>query len=207
MGTGNDGHGSLTHTFGFMTTSKSDPRARFSALYRSISDGIAAASQSVSSLDFDHEDGRKAVDHIVGKLDEMQKKFSSELEYLERNVEWNTFTIAFFGETNAGKSTIIESLRILFDEESRAKLLRENGHELAKYKQALESHVELVRAALLSAHERNLNEFQQVRQAVDRLHDASVVRAASRQRRMTWAAAAAGLMLGALPSLAFFLHR
>lgn len=190
-----------------MSTSKSDPRARFSALYRSISDGIAAASQSVSSLDFDHEDGRKVVDHIVGKLDVMQKKFSSELEYLERNVEWNTFTIAFFGETNAGKSTIIESLRILFDEESRAKLLRENGHELAKYKQALESHVELVRAALLSAHERNLNEFQQVRQAVDRLHDASVVRAASRQRRMTWAAAAAGLILGALPSLAFFLHR
>ena len=75
-------------------------------------------------------------------------------------------------------------LRILFDEESRARLLRENGHELAKYEQALESHLELVRAALLSAHERNLNEFQQVRQAVDRLHDASVARAASRQRRI-----------------------
>ena len=165
-----------------MTTSLSDPRARFSALYQSISDGIAAASQSISSLDFDHEDGRKAVDHIVGKLDEMQKKFSSELEELERNVEWDTFTIAFFGETNAGKSTIIESLRILFDEESRARLLRENAHDLAKYEQALESHLEFVRAALLSAHERNLNEFQQVRQAVNQLHDASVARAASRQR-------------------------
>lgn len=190
-----------------MTTSLSDPRARFSALYRSISDGIAAASQSLSSLDFDHEDGRKAVDHIVGKLDEMQQKFSSELEELERNVEWHTFTIAFFGETNAGKSTIIESLRILFDEESRAKLLQENDRDLAKYEHALESHVERVRAALLSAHEHNLNEFQQVCQAVDRLHDASVAHAASRQRRMTWAAAGAGLMLGALPSLVFFLHR
>lgn len=190
-----------------MTTSFSDPQARFSALYRSISDGIATASQSVSSLEFDHEDGRKAVDHIVGKLDEMQKRFLSELGDLERNVEWDTFTIAFFGETNAGKSTIIESLRILFDEESRARLVRKNGHDLAKYEQALESHLELVRATLLSAHERNLNEFQQVRQAVDRLHDISVARAASRQRRMTWVAAAAGLMLGALPSLAFFLHR
>lgn len=190
-----------------MTTSLSDARARFSALYRSISDGIAAASQNLSGLNFDHEDGRKAVDHIVGKLDEMQKKLSSELEELERNVEWDTFTIAFFGETNAGKSTIIESLRILFDEESRARLLRENSYELARYEQAFESHLELVRAALLSAHERNLNEFQQVRQAVDRLHEATGARAASRQRRMIWAAAAAGLMLGALPSLAFFLHR
>lgn len=197
----------VPHTFRRMATSLSTPRARFSALYRSISDGIAAASQDVSSLEFDHEDGRKAVDHIVAKLDEMQKKFSRELEELERNVEWDTFTIAFFGETNAGKSTIIESLRILFDEESRAKLLRENDYELAKYEQALESHVELVRAALLSAHERNLNEFQQVRQAVDRLHETSVARADSRQLKMIWAAAAVGLVLGALPSLAFFLLR
>lgn len=184
-----------------------DPRARFSAVYRNVSDGIAAASQSISSLDFDHEDGRKAIDHIVGKLDEMQKKFSGELEELERNVEWDTFTIAFFGETNAGKSTIIESLRILFDEESRAKLLRDNDHELAKYEQALKVHVELIRAELLSAHERNLNDFQLVRQAVDRLNAANSTRVAARQRRRTWAAAAVGFMLGALPSLAFFLQR
>lgn len=189
-----------------MNTSLSDPRARFSALYRSISDGIAAASQSVSSLDFDHEDGRKAVDHIVEKLNEMQKKFSRELEELEQNVEWDTFTIAFFGETNAGKSTIIESLRILFDEESRARLLEENEHDLAKYEQSFTSHLERVRKALLSAHERNLNEFQQVREAIDRLNDVTVARAASRQRRMIWAAAAAGLMLGALPMLVFFLR-
>lgn len=207
MGTGNDAYSSPTRIFGFMTTPLSDHRARFSTLYRSISDGIAAASQSLSNLDFHHEDGRKAVDHIVGKLDEMQKKFSSELEELEHHVEWDTFTIAFFGETNSGKSTIIESLRILFDEESRARLLRENGRDLAKYEQALEFHVERVRAALLSAHERNLNEFQNVHQAVDRLHDACVARATSRQHRMTWAAAAAGLVLGALPSIAYFLHR
>lgn len=190
-----------------MTTPLSDPRARFTSLYRSISDGIAAASQGVSSLDFDHEDGRKAVDHIVGSLDEMQKQFTKELEELERNVEWDTFTIAFFGETNAGKSTIIESLRILFDEESRSRLLRENGCELVKYEEALNAHVERVRAALESKHERNLEEFQQVRQAMDRLRDASAAHAGSRQRRMTWAAGAAGLVIGALPSLAFLLHR
>ena len=67
--------------------------------------------------------------------------------------------------------------------------------------------VERVRAALQSTHERNLTEFQQVRQSVDRLRDASAAHAGSRQRRMAWAAGAAGLVLGGLPSLAFFLHR
>lgn len=187
--------------------SLSDPRTRFSAIYRSISDDITAASQSISSLDFDHEDGRKAVDHIVAKLDEMQKKFSSELEDLQQNVEWDTFTVAFFGETNAGKSTIIESLRILFNEESRARLLQDNSYDLVKYEQAFESHVELVRAALLSAHECNLKEFRKVRHAVERLHHTSIANAVLRQRRITWTAAAAGLLLGALPSIAVFLAR
>lgn len=33
--------------------------------------------------------------------------------------EWDNLVIAFFGMTNAGKSTIIETFRILFDEETR----------------------------------------------------------------------------------------
>lgn len=37
----------------------------------------------------------------------------------ERESEWDRFTIAFFGETNAGKSTLIESLRIIGNEEQK----------------------------------------------------------------------------------------
>ncbi|MDQ7074871.1 MAG: hypothetical protein Q9O24_06895 [Gammaproteobacteria bacterium] len=43
------------------------------------------------------------------------------LEMLEKNADWNTFTMAFYGETNAGKSTIIETLRIMFDEPGKRK--------------------------------------------------------------------------------------
>lgn len=39
-----------------------------------------------------------------------------DLEFLKNNQEWDSFTIAFYGETNAGKSTLIESLRIYYDE-------------------------------------------------------------------------------------------
>lgn len=37
------------------------------------------------------------------------------------STEWDKLVIAFFGETNAGKSTIIETFRILFDETERHK--------------------------------------------------------------------------------------
>jgi tRNA U34 5-carboxymethylaminomethyl modifying GTPase MnmE/TrmE len=51
------------------------------------------------------------------------KKLKSELDetldHLEKNAEWNNLTIAFYGETNAGKSTLIETLRILFGEKSK----------------------------------------------------------------------------------------
>ncbi|WQU28207.1 50S ribosome-binding GTPase [Helicobacter pylori] len=39
-----------------------------------------------------------------------------ELESLKNNEEWENFTIAFYGETGAGKSTLIECLRLFFKE-------------------------------------------------------------------------------------------
>lgn len=39
---------------------------------------------------------------------------------------WDNLVIAFFGETNAGKSTIIETMRVLFDEE-RKKRIEQTG--------------------------------------------------------------------------------
>ena len=48
-------------------------------------------------------------------------KLKSEMRALEENAEWNTFVMAFYGETNAGKSTIIETLRIILKERSKLK--------------------------------------------------------------------------------------
>lgn len=45
-----------------------------------------------------------------------QTELEKQLAELQKNAEWNTFTIAFYGETGAGKSTIIETLRILLQE-------------------------------------------------------------------------------------------
>lgn len=53
------------------------------------------------------------------QLENFQLRLDEAIKSLSKNAEWDTFTIAFYGETNAGKSTVIETLRILLKEESK----------------------------------------------------------------------------------------
>ncbi len=46
----------------------------------------------------------------------LESEILKELESLKNNEEWEKFTIAFYGETGAGKSTLIECLRLFFRE-------------------------------------------------------------------------------------------
>ncbi len=50
---------------------------------------------------------------------QLEFKSLKELESLRNNEEWENFTIAFYGETGAGKSTLIECLRLFFKEQSK----------------------------------------------------------------------------------------
>ncbi len=49
----------------------------------------------------------------------LESKSLKELESLKHNEEWENFSIAFYGETGAGKSTLIECLRMFFKEQSK----------------------------------------------------------------------------------------
>ncbi len=49
----------------------------------------------------------------------LERESLKELESLKNNEEWENFTIAFYGETGAGKSTLIECLRMFFKERSK----------------------------------------------------------------------------------------
>ncbi|MBW3798537.1 hypothetical protein GPK29_21115 [Aeromonas hydrophila] len=62
---------------------------------------------------------QKANENAHQQLDAFRQKLNENIDSLQKNAEWNTFTIAFYGETNAGKSTIIETLRILLKEQSK----------------------------------------------------------------------------------------
>ena len=52
---------------------------------------------------------------VAKALEQQITEAKQELSSALKNTTWDNLVIAFFGETNAGKSTIIETFRILFD--------------------------------------------------------------------------------------------
>lgn len=55
----------------------------------------------------------------IENLNILNDKLQTELEKLKADSEWKCFTIAFYGETNAGKSTLIEALRLQLGEKTK----------------------------------------------------------------------------------------
>lgn len=138
-------------------------------LYANVSDSIGKAMADILSLNVEHKDGKREIGNITDKLRDIQTRFDSELHELKTQAEWDTFTLAFFGETNAGKSTIIESLRILFKEESRQALRQQHADHLEQFAQALTVHFEHVREGLHALYSEYTEELTAISQSTDRL--------------------------------------
>lgn len=89
-----------------------------SDIYQRVNDELARIALSLSTqstdsaLNLAQEDAR-------AMLSEQQSTLKALLKELQENAEWNTFTIAVYGETGAGKSTLIETLRILLQEPTK----------------------------------------------------------------------------------------
>lgn len=142
---------------------------QFNRLYTDVADNISNALGDIASLDVQHKDGKREIGNITEKLSKIQDTFNQELHLLKDQAEWDTFTLAFFGETNAGKSTILESLRILFKEESRQDLLEKNADDLEQFSQALTAHLEHVRKALHAVYIEYAGELTTIKQSTDHL--------------------------------------
>ncbi|MGQ7817256.1 DUF726 domain-containing protein [Metapseudomonas furukawaii] len=84
-------------------------------VYQRICDELARIIGELSNLS-DDEALNQAQEEAHRRLTEHRAALVERLAELEQNAEWNTFTIAFYGETGAGKSTLIETLRILLQE-------------------------------------------------------------------------------------------
>ena len=94
---------------------------------------INEISNKVSQLNNDNTKiDVKSQKKTISTLYDMQKRVDKKLDEFKKNAEWKYFTIAFFGETNAGKSTLIESLRILLGEEERLNQQKKYNQLLSK---------------------------------------------------------------------------
>ncbi len=173
------------------------PQVHFNQLYRDISKRLASTSEKLDGLRIDHEEGRRTLGGIRERLQQIRAGFDSELELLQEHAEWDKFTIAFFGETNAGKSTVLEALRILFSEEGRQALLDANDRDLRRYEEALQEQIQAVRSALqgaMTAHAERLKAMETAAEALS-----AIVReeSSSRTRTRHLLFATAGAALGA----------
>lgn len=107
--------------------------------YTDIGGILDDALSSTKSIVLEGEEENAELAAIKKTLESMNESFKTEIDKLESSSEWDKFCIAYFGETNAGKSTIIESLRIIYNEESR--WLEKNSQD-KEYKTILSKHSE-----------------------------------------------------------------
>ena len=173
-----------------------NPSQDFNQLYSDVSGSIAAAMKQIAELKIEHKEGKQEISNIMERLRDIQTRFDGELSLLEEHAEWDKFTMAFFGETNAGKSTIIESLRILFKEESRQELLLKNAHDLVKYEQVLVVHVNQVRDGLNKVYEQYTAEIVAIKRSAAALTKVLQEESSARIQRKLWLMAIGGLSVG-----------
>jgi Sigma54-dependent transcription regulator containing an AAA-type ATPase domain and a DNA-binding domain len=87
--------------------------------YNNVKLSLENAIATSDNIKISGEEENAELSYIRSTLNQLNDDFKAEIERLESSSEWDRFCMAFFGETNAGKSTIIEALRIVYDEESR----------------------------------------------------------------------------------------
>lgn len=131
-----------------MTEENHDSSEKFNASYSEIAASLASASTEIQSLHISNEEGRSKREELLATLRGTEERFAKDLEMLRRNAEWDKLNVAFFGETNAGKSTVIEALRILLDEKQRRSLLESNHHDLRRFEGALTAQAQRVEEAV-----------------------------------------------------------
>lgn len=98
--------------------------------YNIVKSSLDKAITDSYSIELSGKDENNELNSIRNTLKKLNDDFKSEIEKLKETSEWDKFCMAFFGETNAGKSTIIEALRIVYDEELRREEINEQKMQL-----------------------------------------------------------------------------
>ncbi|EMH43670.1 hypothetical protein HMPREF1430_00620 [Helicobacter pylori GAM96Ai] len=91
-------------------------RAKMKNIYLDVKASIENLQNIFKNADDKDEKLKQFNQEALKVFQQLESKSLKELESLKNNEEWENFTIAFYGETGAGKSTLIECLRMFFKE-------------------------------------------------------------------------------------------
>ena len=103
--------------------------------YKNLQDILQDTQWEVSDLNGVNSQFNTVKDKIAFALDTKIKEAKKELNVALKDTVWDNLVIAFFGETNAGKSTIIETFRILFDDKRKKEdglIVGDGRHDFTK---------------------------------------------------------------------------
>lgn len=94
--------------------------------YQSFLNALQRCDEKLACSKSSDSDFVKIIRAVKAQFEQEIKGVKTAATEAINSVVWDHLVIAFFGETNAGKSTIIETFRILFDEETRKDALKKN---------------------------------------------------------------------------------
>ncbi len=94
-------------------------RAKMKNIYLGVEKSIKDLQSIFKNADNKDEKLKRFNQEALEVFQKLESESLKELESLKNNEEWENFTIAFYGETGAGKSTLIECLRLFFKEQSK----------------------------------------------------------------------------------------
>lgn len=117
----------------------------------------------------------KDISFAIDNLYKLNKAIQKELNELKKLSEWEKFTIAFYGETNAGKSTLIEALRLFLKEESKIES-QKKFKTLAEKSGLTEEAFCKVRQIIMNK-EQAIEEVQEILNKLDQKYAESIMRA------------------------------
>ncbi|MHC6160375.1 hypothetical protein ACYULR_10770, partial [Lactobacillus delbrueckii subsp. lactis] len=109
-------------------------REIYSSVENSLDDLLATLKVDLS----DNQDIKSLQEKAIDNISKNKQDLSDLIKELEKNSDWNTFTIAFYGETNAGKSTTIEALRILLNEKTKVKQREQYKKQAVAFESAMQ---------------------------------------------------------------------
>ncbi|MFW2082333.1 hypothetical protein ACNPQK_15310 [Acinetobacter guillouiae] len=136
------------------------------SLYNEVKESVSHAINDISAISLSSAEEQNHILNIKNRLNEISQNFNQEINNLEKNSEWDKFTIAFFGETNAGKSTIIESLRIVFKEKERQKQIENGEAQLVDLEKTFSENTDILIAELNKSMQEYTNEIRNIKKQI-----------------------------------------
>lgn len=94
-------------------------KANVEAMYYSLIGDLNHFKQDLDSIKAQNTAIKKLQSGLMDSMQTLIRTTKHEADEALHEIPWDRLVIAFFGETNAGKSTIIETFRILFDKKRK----------------------------------------------------------------------------------------